>query len=245
MRNWALAAIVVGLAAASALLLLGTSNAAGQEPRLSGGQEAPGQVRAQFTPLTIEEPRRWPVGFQDSASGPRGIRPVSAETPLAPSAERPPLKLAPKSEAGRQSLSHPAANSPGRALGTVAGSLGVVLGLFFVIAWSLQRVGPKPGTRLPKEAMELLGQAPLVGRQQMQLVRVGNRLLVLAISAGSAETLAEISEPSEVEHLLALCRKGAIGSASATFRQALEEMAVDRDDRQRAKTQAGGMRGGR
>jgi flagellar biogenesis protein FliO len=121
-----------------------------------------------------------------------------------------------------------------------------VLGLFFVLAWCLQRVGPKNSARLPKEAVDVVGEAPLVGRQQMQLVRVGNRLLLLAIQSGSAETLVEISEPAEVEHLLALCRRGAAGSASATFRQALEEMAGGREDAPRGRTAAvAGMRGGR
>ena len=230
MRKWALAAASICLLADAAPVVL--------------AQELPGQA-AQFTPLSIEEPRSWSGGFRDSPSEPRGVRQVSATAPIERAVEKSPLRLAPKREAGRQSLSRPAAASPGKALGTVAGSLGVVLGLFLAIAWSLGRVGPKPGGRLPKEAIEVVGQAPLVGRQQMQLVRVGNRLLLLAIGTGSAETLAEISEPAEVEHLLALCRRGAAGSASATFRQTLEELAAGREEAPRTRGTVAGLRGGR
>ena len=54
---------------------------------------------------------------------------------------------------------------------------------------------PPARSLLPKEAVELLGRAPLAGRQQMQLVRVGNKLLLVALSPAGAETLTEITEP--------------------------------------------------
>jgi flagellar biogenesis protein FliO len=146
----------------------------------------------------------------------------------APEAAEPPLRLAPRKASQRQAVARPAAASPGRALGTVAASLGGVLALFFVVSWCLQRTGNKGNERLPKEAMEVLGQAPLAGRQQAQLVRLGNKLLLVAITPGGAETLAEVTEPREVEALLAMCRRGQAGSATASFREALVELSGER-----------------
>ena len=66
--------------------------------------------------------------------------------------------------------------------------------------------------------MELLGRAPLAGRQTMQLIRVGNRLLLVALSASGAETLTEITDPVEVEHLAGLCRRGKSGQRQRLVR---------------------------
>jgi flagellar biogenesis protein FliO len=102
-----------------------------------------------------------------------------------------------------------------------------VLGLFLMIAWSTRKFAPAGATPLPKEAVELLGRAQLAARQQMQLVRVGNRLLVVAITAGAAETLTEITDPAEVEHLLSLCRRGDSSSSTVAFRQALHQLSKE------------------
>ena len=189
-------------------------------------------VKPQFTPLELQQRLSPPtanpqpyIARQPIAQQP--IRRVSLDEPVQPTTAKPPLRLAPRSEASRQPLARPAPATPGRTLGTVAGSLGLVLGHFLVLAWCLQRTAPKRSQRLPKEAVEILGQAPLTARQQMQLVRVGNKLLLLALSPTGAETLSEITEPTEVEQLLALFRRTQPDSAAATFRQTLTELARD------------------
>ncbi|HMC11309.1 MAG TPA: flagellar biosynthetic protein FliO, partial [Pirellulaceae bacterium] len=113
---------------------------------------------------------------------------------------------------------------PGSALATVAGSLGAVLGLFLVVVWCTRRFAPGGAALLPKEAVELLGRAPLAARQQAQLIRIGNKLLLVAISPAGVETLTEITDPTEVEHLTALCQRGRPTSSSAAFRQALTQL---------------------
>lgn len=138
-----------------------------------------------------------------------------------------PLRLAPRSDARKQPLVKPAAPSVNGALGTVVGSLGVVLGLFVVIAWCSRRFAPAGAGQLPKEAVELLGRAPLTGRMQAQLLRVGNKLLLVAVSPTGLETLTEISDAAEVEHLVALCRRNRPGSSQAAFDQVLSQLATD------------------
>ena len=91
------------------------------------------------------------------------------------------------------------------AAATIVGSTCVVLSLFFAVAWLLKRAAPKSMQNLPREAVELLGRIPLVRGQQMHLVRCGNRLLLLSVSATATQTLAEVSDPQEVESLLMAC----------------------------------------
>jgi flagellar biogenesis protein FliO len=98
------------------------------------------------------------------------------------------------------------------------GSLAVVLGLFLAVVWFLRRTSPKMMAALPGEVFEVLGRSPLAARQQAQLVRCGNKLLLLSVTAGGAETLTEITDPAEVERLLGLCQQARPNSATASFR---------------------------
>jgi flagellar protein FliO/FliZ len=133
------------------------------------------------------------------------------------------LALAPPSKQKSQGANRPAPPSGSRAISTVLGSLGVVLGLFFLVAWLTRRVRPKGSQALPKEAVEVLGRAPLAGRQQMHLVRVGGKLLLVSVTPTGAETLTEITDPAEVERLSGLCQMSQPGSITDTFRQVLSQ----------------------
>lgn len=106
-------------------------------------------------------------------------------------------------------------------------SLAAVLGLFFAVAWVLRRGTPHTMAALPGEVVEILGRAPLPGRQQMHLVRCGHKLLLVAISATSADTLTEITDPLEVDRLCGLCRQSHPQSATATFRNILNQFGPD------------------
>lgn len=223
-------------------------------PSIAVGQQRPpiadSLVSPHLTPIAIDEPRGFPpaaiidarplapayqaptVGGNNPASHrvqpPVNFRLASAEEAIPRPTAKPPLKLAPRTPASRSSSSgstKPAATSPNQAVGTIAGSLGIVLGLFLVIAWCSRRYAPAGAALLPKDAIELLGRAPLAARQQMQLVRIGNKLLLVAVSPVGVETLTEITEPTEVEHLVALCRRHQPGSSSAAFRQTLTQLA--------------------
>lgn len=209
MRWIALVALAVWLN-----MLVGVPQASAAEQRLA---------RPQFTPITLDQ--QPPNNGEVTGA----VRRASLEKVEAAPEVKQPRPLAPKSASHRQSISRPSAVSPAKTLATVGGSLGLVIGLFLVVSWCLQRGSPQQNQRLPKEAIEVLGQAPLVGRQQMQLMRLGNKLLLLAITpGGGAETLAEISDPEEVEALLAMCRRNQRGSSTASFQQTLNELSQRR-----------------
>jgi flagellar biogenesis protein FliO len=155
------------------------------------------------------------------------FRQASASEVVAAPSSAPPRKLAPRRGAGQSSLERPGAPTPSTAIGTVVSSLAIVVGLFLAIAWCSRRFAPAGTAPLPKEAIELLGRAPLAGRQTMQLIRVGNRLLLVALSPTGAQTLAEITDPVEVEHLTGLCLRGKSHSASASFSRVLSQLASE------------------
>ena len=218
------------------------------------GDRSVNQPGTLITPLTIDEPRRFPAPesalpaspLADSnrafipaypqvnptaeppsprRAPPLDIRLVTADEPVAASPAPLARRLSPRSDASQKSLARPTAISPGKTLGTVAGSLAIVLGLFVVIAWTAKKAAPQGTAALPKEAVEVLGRAVLGARQHVQLVRVGNKLLLVAVTATSAKTLTEITTPADVEHLLGLCRRGQSSSASVAFLQTLSELA--------------------
>jgi flagellar biogenesis protein FliO len=209
-------------------------------PSFVSAQQAAPQHSHQFTPLVASEPQTFPAPrpidarpLESTHTPPRRAQPpvnfrqVSAEEPVASPAGKAPLRLAPRSQANRQPTARPATPSPASALTTIAGSLGVVLAVFLVIVCCSRRFSPAGANLLPKEAVELLGRAPLSARQQMQLVRVGNKLLLVTLSATDAQTLTEITEPTEVEHLTAICRRGQPASASAAFKETLAQLASE------------------
>jgi flagellar biogenesis protein FliO len=109
----------------------------------------------------------------------------------------------------------------GKAIKTVVTSLAVVLGLLAALVWLSKRTNPKRDASLPGEILETLGRAPLAGRQEMQLVRVGNKLLLLSVTATSAETLTEITDPLEIDRLAGICRQNQPDSITASFREIL------------------------
>lgn len=108
---------------------------------------------------------------------------------------------------------------------TVLSSLAVVLGVFLLLVWAIRRAMPRPIQLLPSDVVEVLGRAPLLGKQQMYLVRCGPKLLLISVSPEGAEPLTEIDHPDEVARIIALCRQAQPGSIPASFRQLLDQMA--------------------
>jgi flagellar biogenesis protein FliO len=127
----------------------------------------------------------------------------------------------PKSGARRGEESPARATTAGNVATVVLSSLAIVLGLFFLVVWLSRRALPKASTNLSKEVLEILGRAPLAARHHLQLIRLGRRLLLVSVTPDHAETLAEITDPDEMNHLTSLCRQQQPGSITESFRQVL------------------------
>jgi len=151
-----------------------------------------------------------------------------------------PMPLPPRSKRQSRQPTTRVGTSSGRALLTVLGSLAIVLAVFFVFVWLTRSAAPKGMAPLSKDVVESLGRAPLLGRQQMQLIRIGNKLVLLSVTSTGADTLTEITDPVEVDRLSGLCRQAQSGSISDTFRQVLAQASSEpatspRDGRRQAR----------
>jgi flagellar biogenesis protein FliO len=122
---------------------------------------------------------------------------------------------------------NPSSRVPGalRSVLSLFAALGAVIGLLLATMWGLRRVLPKDTSALPGDVFQVLGRKPLLGRQQAQVVRFGNKLVLLSVSPLGAESLAEITDPAEVERLTGLCRQPSAGPATTVFRQVMDQLA--------------------
>lgn len=103
-------------------------------------------------------------------------------------------------------------NKKPRGAGSVwmsVGALLLIVVLIIVAAKLLKKHAPKLNGGIPEEAMELLGKRMLDQRQQVHLVRLGSRILVLGSNTQGQglQPLTEITDPVEVDYLTGLCRK--------------------------------------
>ena len=85
------------------------------------------------------------------------------------------------------------------------GSLALVLGIYFAFVWLMRKFAPNGRGGLPEEVIEVMGQVPFGARRNLQLVRLGSKMLLLMNSAEGTQPIGEITDPSEVEYLASLC----------------------------------------
>ena len=131
-------------------------------------------------------------------------------------------KHRPTHDAENKSLQSPAV---GLTMSTIVGGLAFCLGAFLLIVWLTRRNSPTTLGPLPAEVAETLGRMTLNGRQQLQLIRLGKKLVLLSISAQGADSVAEIDDPMEVDRLTGLCQQSRPNSVTATFREVLGQYA--------------------
>jgi flagellar protein FliO/FliZ len=212
-------------------LFLPSGNLPAQTSNPPENQSAPDQFDSRPSLLEPTGPVRIapPLAAADKSTP----APVDGNVPAASSLplkreSHPPLMLSNKIDS--QDPSKKSGGLPSMA--AVFGCLGMVLGIFFLIAWMVRRAAPQGLTRLPNEAFEVLGRAPLAGRQNVHLLRCGNKLLLVSLTPAGTETLTEITEPQEVDRLAGLCRQAGPQSSTAAFRRIFEQLAPKRPSRE-------------
>lgn len=95
-----------------------------------------------------------------------------------------------------------AAGTSGFDAGRVAFALAAVVALIFLLRWVAKRFFGVSGVGRSTRAVQVLSRSPLSPRQQLVLLRVGRRLLVVADGGGQINTLSEITDPDEVAALV-------------------------------------------
>ena len=194
--------IVRTLLLPAAILLIAASSspvASAQDTALGQPRGAAPAPRARVEQATHTEPARFAISDSDT---PRPLPPVRHDASLSDKSDSP------------------------RTLGaivSVTGSLAVVLGLFFSLTWLMRRGLPSSG-RLPEDVVCLLGRTPLAGRQQMHVLRFGNKLLLVCASPSGFETLAEINDAEEVQRLVLMCGQSQPSGAVSAIGQVFDKL---------------------
>ena len=104
------------------------------------------------------------------------------------------------------------AGGPAWVVQTVS-ALGAVLGLILVGRYALVAASRRGGSG-GISAVEVLGRKSVGARQNVVLIRIGHRVLVVGDSSGGLRTLADLDDPEEVSAVLASTASG--GSSSIT-----------------------------
>jgi flagellar biogenesis protein FliO len=181
---------------------------------------APPRQRFPSPPPAAAGPAHLPIRFRSAneASQHPGVVQASATEGvqlLRPAAADAALPLTPPGEGGL-AVPH---RLPTASIPTVIGSLAAVVGLFLIVAWVMRRSAAPGSGLLPREVVEVLGRTALAGKQQLQLLRLGNKLILVSISPTGIESLTEVTDPSEVDRLTGLCYQAHPNSATTSFRQ--------------------------
>jgi flagellar biogenesis protein FliO len=165
---------------------------------------------------------------QDLAARPRTPGIAVRDEPRTAAVQRPlPLSApsADNAQAKAGGTSRLAPGSPGPSLTTMLASLAMVVGLFLLAAWLLRKSLPSSGRMLPPDVVEVLGRVSLAPRQPAELVRIGQKLILVSISSAGVRTLTEITDPAEVDRLAGLCRQAHPQSSTAAFRHVFQQFA--------------------
>ena len=119
---------------------------------------------------------------------------------------------------------------------SVGGSLFIVVAAFFLLAALLRKVSPKGNRPLPKEAFECLGRYFLTQKHQLQVLRMGSRIVLVSVMPDGISTLAEITDPDEAVSFLGLCRRLDKDSATEMFRKSVASMSEEELNRPPPRT---------
>jgi flagellar biogenesis protein FliO len=175
-------------------------------------ERAPGGESVAYSQQVMEVGRS-PAAPADSAT---------ARQPAGRELSRP---LPPRGTATKLSSASSDRPAGGFNISTMLGSLAVVIGLFLLVVWFARRAAPQAVAPLPTEVVQVLGRTSLAQRNMLQLVRVGSKLILVAVTPQGATTLTEIADPAEVDRLSTACERQRPGSISASFRQVLGHFA--------------------
>lgn len=110
---------------------------------------------------------------------------------------------------------------------SIAGSLLIVVAAFFLLVIFFRKVSPQGNRPLPKEAFECLGRYFLTQKHQLQVLRLGNRIVLVSVMPDGVSALAEIADPDEAVSFLGLCRRLDTDSATEVFRRTVARMSED------------------
>lgn len=104
----------------------------------------------------------------------------------------------------RAPASQPAISTatPGLDTGRVVLALGIVLGLIFAMRWAGRKYFPGAGVPRSSGTMKILTRLVISPKQQLLMIQVGRRIVVVGDANGQMSALSEITDPDEAATLL-------------------------------------------
>ena len=81
-------------------------------------------------------------------------------------------------------------------------AMGVVIGLIVILRYVVSKMYPGVGASKGTKVVRVLSRSPIAPKQQVMLLQVGKRVIVIGDSAGQLSSLSEISDPDEVASLV-------------------------------------------
>lgn len=117
-----------------------------------------------------------------------------------------PVRAAAAEPSGSSALPTTASQPQGMDYTRVLAALGIVIGLIFALRWCSRFVFPAAAGRAGNKAIEVVSRSALSPKQQVLLLRVGRRLIVVGDSGAQMNPLCEITDPDEVAALVGQLR---------------------------------------
>ncbi|HWE94809.1 MAG TPA: flagellar biosynthetic protein FliO [Tepidisphaeraceae bacterium] len=121
----------------------------------------------------------------------------------------------------------------GMELSRVVGALAAVIGLILALKWGGKKLLRTPGAGRTSRAVQVLARSAVSPRQQILLLRVGRRVIVVGDSGSQMNALSEITDADEVAALVGQIQGEkpdlAARAFGAMFRRARGGMEVDEE----------------
>lgn len=89
-------------------------------------------------------------------------------------------------------------------LGETGIKIAIVVGILLIAVLLLSK--QKTTRTIPGEAIEILGTVPFTAKQNIQLIRFGQKLVLIESSVNGLKPISEITDPAEVNQMLDLIR---------------------------------------
>jgi len=90
-------------------------------------------------------------------------------------------------------------------------ALAAVVAVIFVLRYLLRRMGASGLPQRHRDVMRVLARSHLTARQQLFLVELGRRLVLVGCGPTGLRTLAEVKDPDEIAEVLAAAESGRTG----------------------------------
>jgi len=109
-------------------------------------------------------------------------------------------------------------------------SLGVVIGLILIMRMVINKLSGRPAIGSRSGIVEVLSRTSISPRNQVLLLRLGQRIIVVSEGPAGVRTLADLDDPDEVSQLLATVSASRPGSITQSFNQLLNRAGSEMDN---------------